>query len=174
MAAAAAKEQTGTLMDGILIEELGKQLPKQTAAMQTAAMLDLPHVTETVVGFVHAVSWTEPWLMCLIVFHTSLLVLSIVSRKHSNLQMGLFFLVLLGVFSTERLNSFLQRHWRRFAYRPYFDSHGMFLSAVWSGPLLVVSSLILVNSLITFSTLVHKWKRAELKHRIHTAQEKID
>jgi hypothetical protein len=168
-AAAAAKEQTGTLVDGILIEELGKQLPKQTAAM-----LDLPHVTETVVGFVHAVSWTEPWLMCLIVFHTSLLVLSIVSRKHSNLQMGLFFLVLLGVFSTERLNSFLQRHWRRFAYRPYFDSHGMFLSAVWSGPLLVVSSLILVNSLITFSTLVLKWKRAELKHRIYTAQEKID
>jgi hypothetical protein len=144
MAAAAAKEQTGTLMDGILIEELGKHLPKQTAAMQTAAMLDLPHVTETVVGFVHAVSWTEPWLMCLIVFHTSLLVLSIVSRKHS------------------------------FAYQPYFDSHGMFLSAVWSGPLLVVSSLILVNSLITFSTLFLKWKRAELKHRIHTAQEKID
>jgi hypothetical protein len=157
--ATAVDEQTGTAAKWVLTEELGKQIATAEVLQKEIAA----NLTEPVVGFIHAVSWREPWLICLVVFHTSLLVLSIVSRKHSNMQMGIFFLAFLGVFSAERLNSFLQRHWKHFAYQPYFDSQGLFLSTVWSGPLLVVSSLILVNSLLTFSTLVLKWKRAMQK-----------
>ncbi len=168
--ATAVDEQTGTAAKWVLTEELGKQIATAEVSQKEIAA----NLTEPVVGFIHAVSWREPWLICLVVFHTSLLVLSIVSRKHSNMQMGIFFLAFLGVFSAERLNSFLQRHWKHFAYQPYFDSQGLFLSTVWSGPLLVVSSLILVNSLITFSTLVLKWKRAMQNHGAQAAQEKID
>jgi hypothetical protein len=38
--------------------------------------------------------------------------------------------------------------------------------------LLVVSTLILVNSLRTMTSLMVKWKRAELKHRAHAAKNK--
>ncbi|GER25947.1 transmembrane protein 18 [Striga asiatica] len=47
-------------------------------------------------------------------------------------------------------------NWRSFAGQNYFDSNGLFLSVLWSGPLLVIVL----------------WKRAELRHRARTAHSK--
>lgn len=127
---------------------------------------------DPVLAFVHAVDWTEPWLIGLMAFHIVFVFVVIATRKQGNTQAALFFGALASVYFAERLNSFLLRHWRSFATQPYFDSHGVFISTVWSGPLLLISTLILVNSMVTMTRMMIQWKRAELKHKARAAREK--
>ncbi|GFP81310.1 transmembrane protein 18 [Phtheirospermum japonicum] len=125
-------------------------------------------------GFFHAIDWKEPWLIGLISFHVLLLLVAFLSRKNINFQMCLFLLSLGGVFLAERLNQFLAGNWRSFAGQNYFDANGLFLSVLWSGPLLVIAILILVNTLFSLCYLIVRWKRAELKHRARLARNKED
>ncbi|XP_024390960.1 uncharacterized protein [Physcomitrium patens] len=127
---------------------------------------------DPILRFVHAVDWTEPWLVGLMVFHLILVAVVVATRKRSNVQAVLFMAMLLSVFFAERLNTLLRRHWKSFAGQPYFDSHGVFMSTVWSGPMLLISTLILVNSMVTLTRMLIKWKRAELKHKARVAREK--
>lgn len=55
------------------------------------------------------------------------------------------FLVVAGVYFAENLNRVLGSNWKRFATQNYFDPHGVFLSALWSGPLLFIAIIILVS-----------------------------
>ncbi|KAF7812019.1 Transmembrane protein 18 [Senna tora] len=126
-------------------------------------------------GFFHAIDWKEPWLMGLIAFHVVLLLVAIVSRKNTNFQMFLFLLTLSGVYLAERLNSFLGKNWKSFSGQNYFDPQGLFLSVLWSGPLLVIAMIILqINTLLSLCYLIVKWKRAELRHRARQARSKQD
>ena len=50
-----------------------------------------------------------------------------------------------GVYLAETLNIFLRDNWKSFAGQNYFDPRGLFLSVLWSGPLLVIAILILVS-----------------------------
>lgn len=98
-----------------------------------------------------------------------------------------------GVYLAEKLNRFLGAQWQSFATQNYFDPHGIFISILWSGPLLVIAMLILVsilnlflnfainarivlttallllqlqvNTLFSLCHLIVRWKRAELRHR---------
>ncbi|KAM7507632.1 hypothetical protein LguiA_018085 [Lonicera macranthoides] len=129
---------------------------------------------ENFMGFFHAIDWKEPWLMYLMAFHAVLLLVTIFSRKNINFQMFLFLLALAGVYLAERLNSFLGENWKSFAGQNYFDPQGVFLSVLWSGPLLVISIIILVNTLFSLCQLIVRWKRAELKHRARLSHNKED
>ncbi|RWW44937.1 hypothetical protein BHE74_00049266, partial [Ensete ventricosum] len=53
--------------------------------------------------------------------------------------------VLSGVYFAERINSFLGKNWKSFSSQNYFDPHGVFISVLWSGPLLVLTILIVVS-----------------------------
>ncbi|KAL4332954.1 hypothetical protein GQ457_07G021890 [Hibiscus cannabinus] len=125
-------------------------------------------------GFFHAIDWKEPWLMCLLGFHVSLLIVTIFSRKNTNFQMSLFLLTLLGVYFAESLNRFLGDNWKEFATQNYFDPSGLFLSVLWSGPLLVIAIIILINTLFSMCYLIVRWKKAELRHRARLARDKQD
>ncbi|KAK4276062.1 hypothetical protein QN277_019052 [Acacia crassicarpa] len=125
-------------------------------------------------GFFHAIDWKEPWLMGLLAFHVVLLLVVIISRKQTNFQMCLFLLALAGVYLAERLNSFLGKNWKSFAGQNYFDSQGLFLSVLWSGPLLVIAMIILINTLFSLCYMIVRWKRAELRHRARVARSKKD
>lgn len=127
---------------------------------------------ENLMGFVHSIDWKEPFLMGLIGFHILLLLITILSRRHLNFQMCLFLVALSSVYLAERLNRFLGEHWKSFATQNYFDPQGVFLSTVWSGPLLIISMIILINTLFSLCTLIVRWKRAELRHRAKLSQEK--
>lgn len=126
------------------------------------------------IGFFHAIDWTEPWLVGLLSFHAVFLLVCIVSRKNINFQMFLFLFALGGVYGAERLNRILAVNWKSFARQNYFDSHGIFLSTLWSGPLLVISIIILVNTLFSLCYLIVRWKKAELRHRARLASNKED
>ncbi|XP_008783402.1 transmembrane protein 18 [Phoenix dactylifera] len=124
------------------------------------------------VGFFHAIDWKEPWLICLLLFHLSLLLTTIISRKNVNFQLCLSILAFTGVYLAERINNFMGKHWKSFASQNYFDPHGLFISVLWSGPLLFVTIVIVVNTLFTLCHLIVKWKKAELRHRARLARDK--
>ncbi|KAF6174333.1 hypothetical protein GIB67_040826 [Kingdonia uniflora] len=125
-------------------------------------------------GFFHAIDWKEPWVLCLISFHISLLLLVFISRNNINFQMCFFLITLSGVYLAEKINFILGNNWRSFAGQNYFDPHGVFFSVLWSGPLLIISILILINTLFSLCQLIVKWKRAELKHRARVSRNKQD
>ncbi|KAG6419835.1 hypothetical protein SASPL_116347 [Salvia splendens] len=127
---------------------------------------------ENLMGFFHAIDWKERWLICLLSFHAILLLLVFVSRRNINFQMFLFLAALGGVYLAERLNRILASNWKSFAGQNYLDANGVFLSVLWSGPLLVIAIIILVNTLFSLCYLVVRWKRAELKHRARAARSK--
>lgn len=66
---------------------------------------------------------------------------------------SLFFFHLLvavsGVCFAETINSILAKRWKSFAGQNYFDTHGLFISALWSGPLLFITAVILVSHFIS-------------------------
>lgn len=129
---------------------------------------------DNLIGFFHAIDWKEPWLICLISFHILLLIIAIISRKSVNFQMCLFLLTLSGVYLAERLNKILGDNWKSFATQNYFDPLGIFLSTLWSGPLLVIAIVILVNTLLSLCHLIVRWKKAELRHRARLSRNKQD
>lgn len=129
---------------------------------------------DNLIGFFHAIDWKEPWLICLISFHILLLIIAIISRKSVNFQMCLFLLTLSGVYLAERLNKILGDNWKSFATQNCFDPQGIFLSTLWSGPLLVIAIVILVNTLLSLCHLIVRWKKAELRHRARLSRNKQD
>ncbi|KAL6610268.1 hypothetical protein ACP70R_040237 [Stipagrostis hirtigluma subsp. patula] len=90
-------------------------------------------------AFVRAVDWTEPWLMCLMAFHAILLLTAVGLRRNANFQLFMLFLAYSGVYLAEKMNRYLGLHWKSFASRNYFDPPGVFISVVWSGPLIFIS-----------------------------------
>ncbi|GER30785.1 transmembrane protein 18 [Striga asiatica] len=150
------------------MDQMADLVEKLSAELRTG----LKPAYESFMGFFHAIDWKEPWLICLVSFHVLLLLVTFLSRKNINFQMCLFLLALGGVYLAELLNQFLAGNWRSFAGQNYFDSNGLFLSILWSGPLLVIAILILVNTLFSLCYLIVRWKRAELRHRARTAHSK--
>ena len=53
-----------------------------------------------------------------------------------------------AVYMAERLNSLLAHRWESFATQPYFDKQGIFISAVYSAPLLLLMFVILVRCML--------------------------
>ncbi|KAL5558488.1 hypothetical protein UlMin_034699 [Ulmus minor] len=151
-------------------EQMGDLLQKFSAELRSG----LQPAYENFIGFFHAIDWKEPWLMGLLGFHFVLLLITFTSRKNLNFQMFLFLLALGGVYFAERLNRILGQNWKSFATQNYFDPNGVFLSAVWSGPLLVIAIIILINTLFSLCHLIVRWKRAELRHRARVSRNKQD
>lgn len=58
---------------------------------------------------------------------------------------GVFFCAVSGVYLAETINKFLGSNWKKFAGQNYFDPRGLFLSVLWSGPLLLIAIIILVS-----------------------------
>nr|GEZ46801.1 transmembrane protein 18 [Tanacetum cinerariifolium] len=62
-------------------------------------------------------------------------------------------LTIVGVYLAERLNTVLRDKWKSFAGQNYFAYHGVFLSVLWSGPLLIFATLILDQQALHSTTL---------------------
>ncbi|WVZ15680.1 hypothetical protein V8G54_013246 [Vigna mungo] len=77
-----------------------------------------------------------------------------------------------GVYLAEPLNKIMGKNWKSFSGQNYFDPSGLFMSVLWSGPLLIISMIILVNTLFSLCYLIVRWKRAELRHRARAARNK--
>ncbi|CAH2246309.1 transmembrane 18 [Pelobates cultripes] len=116
------------------------------------------------------IDWTEAWLIGLMIFHILCFVITCISFKYYKLQI-VHFLVMVGlVGSAEYINEVAAFNWRSYSKQQYFDSAGMFISLVFSAPLLCNTIIIVVHwvyktlSVMTeLKTIKHKRKEAKKK-----------
>ncbi|KAG8445587.1 hypothetical protein GDO86_010384 [Hymenochirus boettgeri] len=91
------------------------------------------------------IDWTEPWLIGLLIFHVLCFVVTCFSFKCYKIQIGLFLLMVALVGCAEYINEAAAMNWRTFSKEQYFDSNGMFISFVFSGPLLFNTIIIVIH-----------------------------
>ncbi|XP_043962485.1 transmembrane protein 18 [Gambusia affinis] len=115
--------------------------------------------------FLMSVQWSEPWLIGLIVFHVVCLFLTVVTCRFYRAQICHFLVIVVLVYSAEYLNELAAMNWRSFSNFQYFDSKGMFISLVYSIPLLLNAVIIVMVWVYrTFSTMT-ELKTLQLKRR---------
>ncbi|KAJ6665916.1 hypothetical protein lerEdw1_001388 [Lerista edwardsae] len=109
--------------------------------------------------------WSEPWLVALVFFHVVCILLTYISFYRYRLQIGYFLSIMLLVFSAEYINELAAANWRFFSKHQYFDSRGMFISLVFSTPLLLNAIVIVIawvskmlNVMIELKTVQQKRK----------------
>jgi hypothetical protein len=117
---------------------------------------------DSIYKFILSIDWSESWLQGLIGFHLALLVFVFLTRKMFRTQAVLFILLLCSVLSAEKVNEFAAKNFAAFSRLQYFDSYGMFISLVWSTPILINSVIILINWFVNSGELLVKVKRTEL------------
>ncbi|XP_020488551.1 transmembrane protein 18 [Labrus bergylta] len=125
--------------------------------------------------FLMSVQWSEPWLIGMLVFHVVCLFLTVLTCRYYKAQICLFMLMAGLVYSAEYLNEFAAMNWRSFSNFQYFDSKGMFISLVYSIPLLLNTVIIVMVWVYrTFSTMT-ELKTLQLKRKARREKrEKTD
>jgi transmembrane protein 18 len=124
-------------------------------------------------AFRHAISWSEPFILCLLAFQVFMFCSSIyVSRKERGLTLRLIVMISIAalVRGAESLNHWASRHWAQFATQNYFDKKGIFVSVMVCAPLLLDSLIMLLFFLREASQLLVQVKTAQLKKQRKQSQ----
>uniref|UniRef100_A0AAV2KEX0 Transmembrane protein 18 n=1 Tax=Knipowitschia caucasica TaxID=637954 RepID=A0AAV2KEX0_KNICA len=122
-----------------------------------------------------SVQWSESWLMGLLSFHLVCICVTVVTCRFYKAQICHFLLMTGLVYSAENLNELAAMNWRSFSNFQYFDSTGMFISLVFSIPLLMNTVIIVMVWVYrTFSTMT-ELKTLQLKRKMqkHTREKAV-
>ncbi|KAM9840059.1 transmembrane protein 18 [Aulostomus maculatus] len=115
--------------------------------------------------FLMSVQWSEPWLIGCLAFHVLCLSVTALTCRFYRAQICHFLLLLALVYSAEYLNELAAMNWRSFSNFQYFDSKGMFISLIFSIPLLLNTVIIVMVWVYrTFSTMT-ELKTLQLKRK---------
>ncbi|XP_039955051.1 transmembrane protein 18 [Bactrocera neohumeralis] len=122
-------------------------------------------------SFLASIDWNDPWLIALIAVHVLTTVTTLMTRNNTNFQIFLFLILLSAAYCSESINEFAAAKWKSFSKQQYFDSNGLFISTVFSIPILLNCMLIIgawmYNSLQIMVTL----KRAQLLQQVKRNQQ---
>lgn len=88
------------------------------------------------------------------------------TRHNNNVQIGLFVAIMASIYMAERLNTLAAANWESFSTQNYFDRQGVFVSTLWSTPLLLIGTVMLFQSLYNASSLLIQVRGSSLScHR---------
>ncbi|XP_063976299.1 transmembrane protein 18-like isoform X2 [Diachasmimorpha longicaudata] len=133
--------------------------------------------TDTIDGiwpFLQSIEWRDPWLALLLVFHVAVTMTALMTRNHANFQILLFLVLLLLVYFSESINEMAASNWRVFSRQQYFDSKGLFISIVFSVPILMNCMIMVASWLYQSSQLMTSLKRAQLRQQAKNRQSDSD
>lgn len=93
------------------------------------------------IGFAHAVTWTEPFIVTLVTLLAVYIAFAIAISRVSAWQPRAMLLVFQTglILALQPLNTLASAHWRTFATQNYFDPHGVFLTVMVAAPLSLLS-----------------------------------
>ncbi|XP_015127418.1 transmembrane protein 18 isoform X1 [Diachasma alloeum] len=120
------------------------------------------------------IEWRDPWLALLLVFHVAVTMTALMTRNHANFQILLFLVLLLLVYFSESINEVAASNWRVFSRQQYFDSKGLFISIVFSVPILMNCMIMVASWLYQSSQLMTSLKRAQLRQQAKNRQGESD
>lgn len=121
---------------------------------------------EGFVSFLSGIDWQDPWLIGLLTFHLAIFLMALLTRNYGNFQALLFFALLLMVYFSEYINEVASSNWKIFSRQQYFDSNGLFISVVFSIPILMNCMLMVGNWLYQSAQLMTTLKTAQLKEKL--------
>ncbi|XP_013111509.1 transmembrane protein 18 isoform X1 [Stomoxys calcitrans] len=117
-------------------------------------------------SFLMSIDWWDPWLIGLIMMHILTTTTTLMTRNNTNFQIFLFLILLSAVYFSESINEYAAMNWRSFSKQQYFDSNGLFISTVFSIPILL-NCMILIGAWLYNSTqMMAKLKVAQLKDKL--------
>ena len=95
---------------------------------------------EQIQAFKAAITWSEPFIQCLLAFQAVVIISAIVLTKKGGIYTRMGFMVILAIIVrlAERLNSIGNSRWKEFATQNYFDRGGIFIGIMLCAPLLCV------------------------------------
>ena len=106
--------------------------------------------------------WRETWIRCLLLWHLSLWLLFIFTRKNFPAVQAVFGIAAC-VALAETLNGLCAKRWEKFATQNYFDERGVFAGIMLCAPLLALAFAMLLNFLVMASSMLVTVKRAEFR-----------
>ncbi|KAJ3655581.1 hypothetical protein Zmor_014704 [Zophobas morio] len=122
-------------------------------------------------SFIWSIDWRDPWLIALFTFHITIFIMAIFTRNYGNFQALLFFCLLLLVYFSESINKLASNNWKIFSRQQYFDSNGLFISVVFSMPILLNCMLMVGSWLYQSTQLMKNLKIAQLEERIRNERK---
>ncbi|KAH8266291.1 hypothetical protein KR038_008852 [Drosophila bunnanda] len=121
--------------------------------------------------FLLSIDWTDPWLIGLVLMHVLTTTIALLSRNNTNFQVFLFLILLLAVYFTESINEYAAQNWSSFSKQQYFDSNGLFISTVFSIPILLNCMLLIGTWLYNSTQLMVTLKTAQLRERARQGRQ---
>lgn len=94
-------------------------------------------------------SFLQPWVTGALCYYVLLLVVVVITRRHWNAQAGIFICVCGAVYLAPRINAALAANWQTLGFtQNYFDERGVFISALFSAPLLLIASVQMASTVL--------------------------
>lgn len=157
------------VMDAAGIEALREQFldglaTKAASAGSQKERPPLDEMYDAVMGFVHAIDWTDPFIIGIVAAIVTLYVVVFATRKHVDAQIALLAVVCAVAYAAPHASRALGPYWQQLARQDYFDKHGYFGSMLVSLPLMVLA---LIQMVSVCAAAAYCWLPALLRVHCH-------
>ncbi len=92
--------------------------------------------------------YVQPWIVGLLSFHIAVALAVVLTRKRPNFQLTLFMFICGIVYFAEHINTYFRQTWKAYGWtQNYFDPKGVFITIMYSAPLLCIAGGQMVREL---------------------------